>query len=74
MSVAFVIQHAKCARLFYCHVTYPALQHFSTLSHKWHDFREKFLNVKRVSLFFSINLSETFLILRIAERDMIMNV
>jgi len=40
VSVALLIQHAWRMRYF---VTCgcPALQYFSTLSHKWHDFREK---------------------------------
>jgi len=55
----------------------PALQHFSTLSHKRHDFRKKkkkkkkLLNIKcvlRVSLQL---LCEAFLILRIIERGTI---
>ena len=32
----------------YCHVACPALQYFSTFSHKWHDFRKTLLNVKCV--------------------------
>jgi len=45
---------------------------FSTLSHKWHGFRKKkFINVKCVSRFFSVNFFETFLILRRNERDII---
>jgi hypothetical protein len=55
----------------YCHVTCPALHYFSTLSPKRHDFREKkILNIKRV-FWFSLHLSEIFLILRRSERDVI---
>ena len=55
-------------------VACPAL-HFSTLSHKWHDFGGgELLNIKyefRVSLQL---LSETYFILRRNERDVIENV
>jgi len=52
----------------------PAIQTFSTLPHKWHDFREKkATNVRRASIF-STYLSATFLILSINDRDMIKNV
>ena len=48
------------------------LQYFSTLPHKWHDFRGGgLLNLKRV-LNFSINLSETWLNLRRSQQDIIM--
>jgi len=51
------------------------LQYFSSLSHKRHDFRrKKLLNIKCVSLFALQPLSETVLILKITERDMIKNV
>jgi hypothetical protein len=51
-----------------------AVQHFSTLSHKRHDFLEKkMLNVKCV-LILTAFLSDTFFILRRIERDMIKNV
>ena len=57
-------------------VACPALQYFSTLSHKQHDFRKKkkVLNIKCVFLFFLQRLSETSLILRRIQRDMIKNV
>jgi len=42
---------------------------FSTLSHKWHDFREKVTERKMCALIFSTNLSEIFLILRRIQRD-----
>jgi len=53
-----------------------ALLYFSTLSHKRHDFREKkmLLNIKRVFWFSLQLLSETFLILRRIQRDIIINV
>jgi len=52
------------------------LQYLSTLSHKRHHFRKKekkLLNTKCVFRFSLQLLSETFLILRITERDMITN-
>jgi hypothetical protein len=52
-----------------------AVQYFSTLSHKRHDFRgKKVLNIKCVFWFSLQLLSETFLILRRIQRDIIINV
>jgi len=51
-------------------VTCPAVQNFSTLSHKLYDLKQ-LLNIKHVFFIFSKNLSETFLILRRVQRDMI---
>jgi hypothetical protein len=47
---------------------------FSTLFHKWHDFRKNFINIKCVFWFSLQLLSETFLILRRIRRDIIINV
>ena len=44
---------------------------FSALSHKWHTLQKKLLNTKFVFLFFLQLLSETFLILRSVEQDII---
>ena len=66
--VALGIQHAmRMSHIFNC-----GLQYSSTLSHKWHDFRKtKVSEHKMRVLIFSTILSETFLILRRNERDMI---
>ena len=52
----------------------PAVLAFSTLSLERHDFRKQLRNIKRVLRFPLQILSETFLILRRTERDMIRNV
>ena len=46
---------------------------FSTLSHKWHDFRKNVTEPKMCVLIFYATLSETFLILRRTQRDIITN-
>ena len=73
VSVALVIQHAmRVRRVILSSVASPATQYFSTLSHRRHDFRKKkLLNIKCVFWFSLQLLSETFLILRRTERDMI---
>ena len=48
--------------------------YFSTLSKKRHDFREKLLIIKCVSLFRLQRLFQTFLILRRIQRDIVKNV
>jgi len=56
------------------YVACPALQIFSTLSHKRHDFPKQ-KKTQNVCFDFSLQLlSETFLILGRTERDMIKNV
>jgi hypothetical protein len=71
--VTVVIQHAKCMRrVALSSVVSLAIRHFSTLSHKRHDFREKkLLNLKYLFWFSLQFLSETFLIIRIIQRDTI---
>jgi hypothetical protein len=72
VSVALVTQHATrmrriviCARL--------VLPYFSTLCHKRRDLRKEVFGHKICVLIFYPILSETFLILRRTERDMIIN-
>jgi len=56
-------------------VACPAMQYFSTLSHNRPDFRKKkLLNIKCVFWFSLQLLSQTFLIGRRIERDMIINI
>jgi hypothetical protein len=40
----------------YCHVTCLATAHFSTLSHEWHDFRNKVTGYEIHVLIFSATL------------------
>ena len=67
---------ARNAHGSYCYLWRAQLYNiFSTLSHKRHDFRKKKLfSIKCVFWFPLQVLSETFLILRRNERDMIKNV
>jgi hypothetical protein len=47
--VAFIIQLAqRMHRIILSPVACPAVQYFSTVSHKRHDYREKSLNIKYV--------------------------
>jgi hypothetical protein len=58
-------------------VAYPALQYFSTLFHKELDFRKKknkLLGIKFMFRFSLQLLSETFLVLRRMQRDIIINI
>jgi hypothetical protein len=74
VSVALVIQHVKrMRRIILSPVACPAVPYFSTLSHKRHDFQEKkkLFNMKCVFWFSLQLLSETFLILRKIQRDII---
>jgi hypothetical protein len=75
VSVALVIQHAKRMRhIMWSSVTCVAVQYFSTWSHKRHHIRKKSLNIKCVFWFSLQLLSNTFLVLRRSERDIIINV
>jgi hypothetical protein len=51
-----------------------ALRYFSTLSHKWHDFRRKTIGNKTCVFIFPKLLSETFLISRRIQLDTVTNV
>ena len=72
--VPLVTQNAKrMRRIMLSLVAYPAVQYFSTWSHKRHDFPEKkVIEHKMRVLIFSTILYETFL-MRIIARDMIIN-
>jgi hypothetical protein len=54
-------------------VTFPDLQHFSTLSHKRQDFRKIILDIKYLFRFSLQLLSEELFILRRNEKYMIIN-
>jgi hypothetical protein len=70
----FVALGMQCACTILSSVACPAVQYFSTLPHKRHDFRKTKLNIKCVYLFSLQLLSGTFLILRKIEQDMIKSV
>jgi hypothetical protein len=75
VSVVSVIQHAKrMRRIILPSVACLAVPYFYTLSHKRHDFWKKLLNIKCVFWFSVQLLSETFLILRRIQRDIIINI
>ena len=70
MFVDLVIQHAmRVPSIVLSPVAYPALQYFSTFSHKRHDFRKKNIEHKMCVLIFCTTLCETFPVLRGIERD-----
>ena len=54
-------------------VACPILQYFSMLSHKQHDFRKTVFEPKMCVLIFSTTLSETFIVLRRIEWDIVKN-
>jgi hypothetical protein len=61
----------QCACAIFSSVACPALQYFSTLSHKRHDFRNKVINHDMCVSSLSVVLCQLFLILRGTERDII---
>ena len=75
--VALVIQHAmRMHRIIMSSVAYLPQQYFSTLSHKCCDFLKKKKKVFQFKMCFNITytlLSETFLILRRIQGDIIIN-
>ena len=76
VSGALVIRRAKRVRsIMFSSVACLALQYFSALTHKRPDLRGKSFFVTQNVFWFSLQLlSETFLILRRTERDLIKNV
>ena len=64
----------QCACAILSSVAWPALQYFTTLSHIWQNLEKKVIELKVCFfIFFFQLLSETFLILRGTERDLIKN-
>ena len=61
----------QCACAILSSLACPALQYFSTLSHKRHDFRKRIADNKMCVFIFFTQLSDTLLILRRNERDII---
>ena len=56
-------------------VACPALPHFSTMSRKWHEFRGNKFIENEMCFFFSLQrVTETFLILRIIKRHVIISI
>jgi hypothetical protein len=75
VSIVVFIQHAmRMLRIILLSVACTAVQYFSTLFHRQHDFRKKVIEHEMCVMIFSTNLSETFLILRRMEGDKITNV
>ena len=73
--MALVTQHAmRMRRTVLSSVDFLAVPYFSTLCHKRYDFRDKVVEQKILVLIFYTTLSETFLILRIIPRDIIIHV
>jgi hypothetical protein len=75
VAVAWIVQHAKLMlHLIPSSVAYLAVQYFSTLSHKRHDFQKKnFPNVKCVFIFSTIWAWNIYYFKNI-QRDIITNV
>jgi hypothetical protein len=74
MPVVLLTQHVKRMHLNRLStVVCPTLLHFYTLSHIWHNFREKSYRTQNLCFDFSANLSETFRILRRIRGGIIIN-
>ena len=75
MSVAYFIQQAvRMRRIMQSSVSSPALPHFSTSSHKRHNFRKTLLNIKHVYRFsLQLFFSEALIILRSIRPDTVIN-
>ena len=71
--VALSFQHAMRVRRL-SSLACPAVQYFSTLSHKRPDFRKRAIEHKMCPVIFIQLLSEPFLILRRTERDIMKTV
>ena len=70
-----VIQHSMhMRRMILSHVACPALQYFSTFSHKRQDFRKKLLKENLFWVFLQLFFPEIYLILRSIQRDNVKNV
>jgi len=75
VSMALVVRHAKrIRRVILSSVACLAAPYFSTLSHKRHGFDKTLWNMKCVFWLSLRYLSEIFLILRVIQRDAIINV
>jgi hypothetical protein len=75
VSVALLIQHEKrMRRIILSSVACLPLQNFHTFYHKRHDFRKRVIEHEMCFDFLYNILSETFLILRRIQRDVIINV
>jgi hypothetical protein len=69
-SLSYLAHNAHAPYIFY--VACPVLPYFSTSVHKLYDFRKKVIEHKMFVLIFSATLSsETFLVLRRLQRDII---
>jgi hypothetical protein len=71
MFISLDIQHAKRLRLVVLPAVTSPLQSFSALSHKRQYLRQNVIEYITCVLIFSTSMSETYLILRRTERDMI---
>ena len=75
MLVALIIPHTTGMRHIVTSFVDPlAPPYFSTLSHKQHDFLKMLLKLKMCGLICSTNLSKIFLILKLIQRDTVINV